>query len=328
MKDVNESEHNIVKTFIALLVLLGLLIAGIALNWNFFRPLFINQVTISQSTQPSSQKESKPTDTSNPTVSLGTQTIKVVPGLTKDKQFLLPDGESRITFGNTGRPDSVPDLVFGNNKVLNDIHSINYLPVRNDVSFYNNGYFIELKNLGCNTETRFTDVPEVWVTDCSVQVTSKQEEAPVRNLEPFTKTISTTESFNNRINSDLNTPFIYVAMPELKVQNFSTPFSSENVSLSSGTPPNRSTSFWDISVITSYGTETIRYTAQEIWDKETKQVVTGPLTAVSTIDNLDCKVIFTGDEGQQTERCDVTASFSFSQDETKLVPIKIYSYTQ
>ncbi len=99
------------------------------------------------------------------------ETIKVLPG---QSNIILADGESRILFGNSGSEMSVPDIVFGKNYSLNDIHKINYLPIREELSFYNKGYFITLKNLGCNKETRFTDVPEIWVTDCSVNVSSKK----------------------------------------------------------------------------------------------------------------------------------------------------------
>ena len=233
-----------------------------------------------------------------------------------------------ILFGNSGSSKAVPDLVLGQNYSLDDIHNINYLPIRNELSLYNNGYFIALKNQGCNTENRFSDVPEVWVTDCSIQITSSKEEAPTKRLETFNRVFSTNVSFSGTVTQPDN-PLIFLTVPKLTIQNFSTPQSSENVSLQAGSMTSSSTSTpWDILIITSYGIETIRYTAQEIWDKETKQVITGPLTSVSTIDNLDCKVIYTGNEGQKTERCEVTVNLSFSQDETNLKPIKLSSYSQ
>ncbi|MFC1727072.1 hypothetical protein ACFL0Y_00950 [Patescibacteria group bacterium] len=323
-----KGKKNVAKIVIASLILLGLIIAGIVLNWNFFRLLFVNQNKTSQTTSTPTNEVAKPTDMASPTVSLGTQTIKVIPGLAQEKQHLLADGETRILFGSGGSSKAVPDIVFGQNYSLNDIHNINHLPIRNGVSFYNNGYFITLKNQGCNTETRFTDVPEVWVTDCTIQVTSGQEEALTKKLEPFNRAFNANTSFSGAITQP-ESPLIYLTMPKLSIQNFSTPQSSENVSLQAGSMTSYSTSTaWDIQIISSYGIETIRYTAQEVWDKETKQVTTGPLTSVSKIDNLDCKVIFTGDEGQQTERCEVTVNMSFGQDEANLLPIKLSSYTQ
>jgi hypothetical protein len=327
-KEIKVSKSRSIKKVAAFLILLVLITVGIALNWNYLSLLFVNQVGTDNVTQPPLQKDKDMTDISDSTLSPGTRIIKISPGLAKENKFLLPDGETRILFGNIGREDSVPDLVFGGSYVLNDIHNINYYPIRSEVSFYNNGYFIALQNLGCNTEKGFTDVPVTRVTDCSIQVTSRQEDAPVRNLVPFIKTISTTEPFYGQVNIEPDTPFIYLIVPELYVQNLSTPYSSENVSLSSGLPPNRSDSYWDIGVVTSYGIETIRYEAQDIWDKKNIQVDTGPLTMVSTIDNLACEIIYTGDEGQQTERCSVTVSFLFNQDENNLIPIKLSSYSQ
>jgi hypothetical protein len=318
----DKGNKNVIKLVIASLILLVLVIAGVALNWNFFRLLFISQTKTSQSTQQTTKQTPTPVDTSDK-ISIGNQTIKMGKG--GKKEVLLPDNETWIGFTS----GDAPDVVFGERKTLNDIHNINYLSVPGSLSFYNNSYLVEIQNTGCNKERQFFgDYWATVTTDCTLQVVSRQEEAPIRNLEPFTKTLTTTVPFNNQISSDINTPFIYLKMPELYVRNFSTPYSSENISLSSGKPPNRSTSFWDIGVITAYGIETVRYEAQEIWDKETKQVNTGPLTTTSTIDNLECRVIFTGDEGQQNEQCDVTISFSFSQDETNLIPIKLSSYSQ
>ena len=322
------SEESLIKRVFALLLLIGIIAVGIILNWNFIKLLFVNQTKPAQTTSSTIKDAAKPTAISNPTVPLGTKTIKILPGQTGQGKYILSDGETRILFGNSGSSKAVPDLVLGQNYSLDDIHNINYLPIRNELSLYNNGYFIALKNQGCNTETRFTDVPEVWVTDCSIQVLSSKEEAPIKQLGSFSRVFNTNVSFSNAITQPEN-PLIYLNLPKLSIQNFSTPYSSENLSLQAGSMTSYSTStLWDMQLITSYGVETIRYSAQEIWDKETKQVAIGPLTVASTIDDLNCKVIYTGDEGENTERCEVRVNMSFSQNEENLIPIKLSSYSQ
>lgn len=310
------------RLIISVVLLIGLITAGISLNWNFFRLLFMKQTRISQSSQQSTKQTPSPVDSSNK-ISIGTQTIKMGEG--GKREILLPDSETWIRF--TG--GDAPDVIFGERKNLNDIHNINYLSVPGSLSFYNNGYLIETQNTGCNKERKFFgDYWATVTTDCTLKITTTQQEAPIKQFEPFSKELNSKTSYNASANQPTS-PLVHIVMPKLSIQNFSTPYVSENISLQAGSMTSYSTSSaWDIKIITSYGIETIRYTAQEVWDKETKQVTTAPLTAVATVKNLDCKVIFTGDEGQQTERCDVTVNFSFSQDEANLVPIKLSSYSQ
>lgn len=319
-----KGKRSVFITFVASLLLAILVIGGIALNWNFFRLLFVSLIKTSDNSQLTTKSVAKPTEASEPTISLGTQTLKVIPGQTSPGEYTLADGETTILFGS----NSVPDLVFGKYYSLNDIHNINYLPIRDEVSFYNKGFLISLKNQGCKTENRFTDVPEVWVTDCSIQVTSIKENAPTKQLDAFNRAFVTNVSYSGVITQTDN-PLIYITVPKLSIQNFSTPHSSENVSLETNSMTSYSTStFWDIQIVTSFGIETIRYSAQEVWDKETKEVVIGPLTSVSTINSLDCKVIYTGNEGQKTEQCGVTVNISFSQNKTNLIPVKLSTYSQ
>lgn len=316
---------NSVKLIAAIIVLAIIVVGGLILNWNYLRVIFFNsnKQTTPTKSQPST---TAPTKTA-PQVEAGEKIITVKPGQT---DLTLIDGDTKILFGNSGSSTAVPDVVFGNQYSLNDIHNINYLPIRKEVSFYNKGYFIALKNLGCKTETRFTDVPEVWVTECSLQITSGQAEAPLKSITPFSKELNTRTSYNASVNSQADGLLIYVTMPKLSIQNFATKLLAENVALESGSMTSYSADTpWDIRIVTGYGIDTIRYTAQEIWNQESKEVVIGSLRVKTTIKNLDCRVIYTGSNGEQTQRCDdILVDFSFSQDVGNQLPIKLVSYQE
>jgi len=86
---------------------------------------------------------------------------------------------------------------------------------------------------------------------------------------------------------------------------------------------------WDVKVISGYGIDTIRYTAQEIWNKENKEITIGPLKINTAIKSLDCRAIYTGNNGEQLHRCyDIIVEFSFAQDEGGKMPIKLNSYSE
>ena len=317
-----KSKVSKVKLTLSIFLLVVLIIAGVGFNLNFI-DLFSSLINPSQLTQRVSNKtESVPKDKLD-VIPVGTQTVKMGEG--GKSEVLLSDGESRITFGG-GTP---LEVVSGKNRNLNDIHNINYLSISGVLSFYNKGYLIDIKNTGCRKQRKFFG--DYWAevtTDCTLDISTLQQDAPIKHFEPFSKEVTTQTSFNNSVNQP-DGPLVHVVMPKLSIQNFSTKFTSENVSLQAGSMTSYSTSTpWDILIVTSYGIETIRYNSQEIWDKEIKEVKTGPLTTKSEVKNLDCRVVFTGDEGQQTQQCNVTVEFSFSQDQENLVPIKLATYSQ
>ncbi len=318
------SPKNPIKLIAAVVILAIIVVGGVVLNWNYIRVIFLNpnkQTAQSTKSQPSTTTPTKAVSQ----VETGEKTITVKPGQT---DLTLVDGDTRILFGNSGSSNAVPDVVFGDRYSLNDIHKVNYLPIRKEVSFYNNGYFITLKNLGCKTETGFTDVSEVWVTECSIQTKSKQEQAPLKPFTSFGKEINTSTLFNGSVTNTPNNLLIYLIMPRLSIQNFSTKLLSENVSLESGSMTSYSADTpWDIRLVTGYGIDTIRYTAQEIWNKESKEITIGSLKVTTTIKHLDCKVIYTGTTGEQTQRCNnILVDFSFTQEANNQTPVKLVSY--
>jgi hypothetical protein len=222
------------------------------------------------------------------------ETIKVVRGRSN---IVLIDGESRIQFGMA----LVPDVIFGKNYSLNDIHNVNFLPIYDELSFYSKGYFITLTNLGCNTEERFSDVPEVWVTDCSIRVLSTKSEAPVMQANLFEKEILANTETNLEINSE---PLVYISMSNLSLMNWG----SGKVGLESGSMTSYSTDTpWNINFVTAYGIDTISYTANEIFNKKSKTVEIGPLKVSTEIKSLNCQSIY---EGIVTQECnDILVKF-------------------
>lgn len=213
-------------------------------------------------------------------IELGNKTLVIKPG----ESYRLADDETTIQFGGS----AVPDLVFGEHYSLNDIHKINSLPINSEVSFYNKGYYFNLKKTKCNTERKFDiDVYITVVTDCSFQTTSKQAETPTKQL-------------------------------------------SSRVSLETGSMTSYSTDTnWDIQVVSSYGIDTIRYTAEELWNKQTKTLSIGTLSVKSEVKNYTCKVLFKGNNGEQTEQCDdIVVGLQFNASNNKQVPIKLETYSK
>ena len=69
--------------------------------------------------------------------------------------------------------------------------------------------------------------------------------------------------------------------------------------------------------------------AQEIWNKESKEAVIGSLRVKTAIKNLDCKIIYIGNNGEHTQRCDdILVDFSFSQESVNQTPVKLNSYQE
>ena len=89
----------------------------------------------------------------------------------------------------------------------------------------------------------------------------------------------------------------------------------------------RTASVPDGEFITAFGIDTIRYTAEEVWNKESKSIVVGPLNVNSQIINYNCRVIYKGDDGGETKRCDDIITFlSFTGQTNETYPIKIETF--
>ncbi|MDZ7586555.1 MAG: hypothetical protein U0946_02265, partial [Patescibacteria group bacterium] len=161
----------------------------------------------------------------------------------------------------------------------------------------------------------------------NLRITTKKESAPLNTLTAFSKLFHTTQPFTGQISS-ANELLIYIMLPKLSLQNYSTKFSSENVNLQAGSMTSySSSSFWDITFITGYGIETIRYTAEELWNKESKKISVGPLHLTSKILDFSCSVIYRGVNGEETQRCDdIPVELSLDQIGQQ-IPIKILSYS-
>lgn len=246
------------------------------------------------------------------------EVIKTLP----DESIVLADGETRIRlsfYGGYG----VPDVIFGESYIFNDIHRINYLAIRGTVSFYRNGYFFQLENKGCNTEDRFTDVRETWVTDCSIQILSERASPPEVKIFPFSQELTANASVNEVINIE---PFVRVIIPKLSLWRFS---DRECCNARVGS----ATSFdldqmWDIRFITAFGIETIRYSPKEVGEKQAKELQIGPLQVKSTITGYECRVIYKS-EALETEQCDdITLNLSIAGVDDKPHPIQIQSYSE
>ncbi len=77
------------------------------------------------------------------------------------------------------------------------------------------------------------------------------------------------------------------------------------IGLESGSMTSYSTDTpWDMSFITAYGIDTIRYSAEEIFNKQSKKINVGPLQIDSEIMSFNCRVIYKGTDGGETQQCD------------------------
>lgn len=304
------------KQVFAFIVLILIIIPVLVVNFNFFQQIKKSQSVVVEDTNTSPPSETR-------RLSAGEETINIKPG----GIFILADGVSNVHF-NGGSENAVPNIIFNKNYSLNDIHEINYVDIRKEISFYNEGYFYKLTNVGCNKARKFDiDVVITVVTDCNLRIDTKKESAPLKQMSSFSKILHTTQSFTGQVSSP-NEILIYVMMPKLSLQNYSTQFSSENVNLQAGSMTSYSpSSFWDVTFVTGYGIETIRYTAEELWNKESKEVSVGPLQIKSKIQDFSCSIIYRGSNGEVTQRCDdIPVELSFDQIGQQ-IPIKILTYS-
>jgi hypothetical protein len=79
--------------------------------------------------------------------------------------FLEPEG-----------PASVPQAVLGQEWILNNASHINIFPVLDRIKAFSNGTAYTLRTTQCERGGRYTDVPEVYVASCTMQV--HREAAP------------------------------------------------------------------------------------------------------------------------------------------------------
>ena len=252
--------------------------------------------------------------------------IKVIPG----NSYVLGDGESTIQFGSSGSATAVPNIVFGADYKLNDIHAINSLPIRKEIIFHNNGRLFTLKNLECETEERFTDVKEIWVSSCSIEVNTEVIDIPAKKMASFNEQITVNTPFNGALSSNEDNVFVYVKAPNLSLQKWGMGELKNKVGLEKDRMTSYSTTTpYDITLITGLGIETIRYSSDEVWNKETKSVKIGLLEIISVVKDYSCEVVYTNDLGEQTQQCDnIIFELSAVGKDGSNYPVKIINYSE
>lgn len=207
----------------------------------------------------------------------GTKIFKMLPGQTIVK---LPSGDI-LRFGNTGTENSVPDFIFGANYVLNDDHNINWLPIKKNLTTYSNGYQYELANKGCLKERKLDiDVEITVVTSCTIEVKTTKKSAPQVSTGSFSKTLSITENQGGGtpVRSILKTdPYLFLGATNMRV--------TKTVD---GTKVYSNSGDWEVVIITNFGIETIKYTAEELYAQQTKSVTIGPAKVDVIIAALTC----------------------------------------
>jgi hypothetical protein len=205
----------------------------------------------------------------------GTQSIKMLPGLTIVN---LPSGDI-LRFGNTGSETSVPDFIFGKDYTLNDMHNINYLPIKKVLEAYSNGYNYKLTNTGCQTERKFDiDVEITVVTNCIIEVQATKTKMPTVNSSNFTKSLSIEEKEGAPLRKSLNPdPYLFVGATNMRVTK-----------TGDGSKVYSDSGDWEVYIITNFGIETVKYTAEELYAQKTKSIVTGPAKVDIVIDSLTC----------------------------------------
>jgi len=217
-------------------------------------------------------------------VPLGQHTIKIFAA--GKEVFLLADGKTRIRFGFP----SVPDVIFGEHYGVNNVHNINYLPIRKKIEFYNNGYFFQIKNSKCNEEEYGSDLlGDTRVTDCSLSVHSKMDESLYKPVEAFSRSFSINVGYDNVITNSTKDILIYLLIPRLTIYNRPQEFLSGAPTIKVGNMTSFSqTTPWDIQLaVTGPGfdvdMDTFRYLAEEIWNEESKELNIGPLNVKTEI---------------------------------------------
>lgn len=245
---------------------IGMFLIGIAAYFKYQQP--------SHKEKPQSvQTHQITTESGNSTAE---ETLVLKPG---QSNINLPSG-ALLTFGHAGTENSVPDFVFGNKYVLNDIHGINYLPIKNRLVTFHNGYLYELSKLNCNTENVFDiDVNITRVKDCTIKIKTTKTQPPQVNIADFSKKFSIVEKTQAIYGSQnkQGEALLYLGIKPIRV----TKNVVGKVYIEPGTQ-------WDVYIITNYGIETIRYTADELHQKQAKSVTTGPIEVQVKIDDITC----------------------------------------
>lgn len=283
--------------------------------------ILITAIVISKPTRTninSDRNDDTPTSTKsienerNLKVDIGEILVVMHPGITN---IHLPSGAS-ITFGHAGSSVSVPDFIFGDKYLLNDIHNINYLPIRKSIIAFHNGYKYEVTNLGCNTQRRFDiDITITEVTDCTIKIVTTKELPPSMNFESSNNKYSVVEHgppVNSYINNQ-STSLLYLSAGSIRVQ-----------SNSKGEKYVEPGTYWDVYIITRFGVDTIRYDANELWNKESKTVIIGPQEITIKIDNLSCNNIVRENKCPYFTTIDFTAESTLVQNSN--IPIKVLNY--
>lgn len=229
----------------------------------------------------------------------GTQTIKMLSGRTIVK---LPSGDI-LRFGHAGSETSVPDFIFGSDYMLNDIHKINWLPIKKTLTTYSNGYQYTVTNQRCSTERKVDiDVEITVVTDCTIEVQTTKTDAPHINLISLAKPLSITERQGSPLRDVLSTnPYLFVGASNMRVTK-----------TGDGTKVYSDSGDWGVYIITNFGVETVKYTAKELYARQTKSVTIGSAKVDIVIDALTCTPAYSPELGCKSQYATVYDKIDFT----------------
>lgn len=274
--DVNVSRFS--KVAIILMLMAFITVGGGFVYWYFINNSDKNEFIQLQNNTSNNIKAVRLDNTVISLLDNEKKTFNILPG----HKYII-NSSINIT-GTSGTKYSVPYIDPGSGYIKNN--QFDSIPINNTVVVFDhiNQSMATLKKKHCNTETRFTDVPEIWVTGCLIEVENYQVEYPIIEQKSINKIIpgndqerqffrsNYSDSYQGAKISDL--PFLYVGIPLFWVEK-----DPKGVITGGANSPRVSGGVdYDFSfpVITSYGLATINYTSTELFNLVEKQINIGP----------------------------------------------------
>lgn len=222
----------------------------------------------------------------------------------KKNIYILADNLTTIQFENlkiylSGRPDYNND---------------DYLNLTKSLKIYNGGYYHTLNLIYCNKEERsFGDYSAYVTTDCTIDVSSQKSDVPPKaKIEPKSveiKNLCFIENCGIDKNYDIGDYPVHITMPYMQEKKYADGH------------------FWSeggrIQLITGFGKGNIKFTSEEIWNHQPKNIIIGPLNVEAQIINAVCERF------EDSEWChSMTIKLTFKEEIPGEHELKILEYTK
>lgn len=211
--------------------------------------------------------------------------------------FILPDDETFLDFDS----QTLPEIIFGDQKILNNPERINQFPLSGDISFKSKDMIYALRLRQCDKEAIFTDTTETRLKGCQVEITQSVALPENYWFAPQGNTINLGKGPGGApapfVSYEiLKNPFLKAIIQSVGIWHYNFKEPPETVF----TRGNK----LSIQLISAHQSKTVFFSAEEVWNKKSRNVQISDLDITIAVKEYLCRELQIETQNGTTSACE------------------------